>query len=227
MALQSPGHHLGQMDECCSAKGREIDELARHGDQRRVLRLVLAISASMFVAEFAAGLIAGSAALVADSVDMLGDAFVNVLSLFALDRSERWRAGDGSCQRLHDPRLWWYRGPRRDWGEDRRAVPPASVWMFVFGGLALVANLSCLRLLWRVRTIDINMSSTFECSRNDVISNFGVLAAAVGVVVFQSAWPDIIVGLTIAFVFFRSAGRVIREAWSQFRSGALVRYPAE
>jgi hypothetical protein len=62
MALQ--GHHLGQMDECCSAKGREIDELAWHGDQRRVLRLVLAISASMFVAEFAAGLIAGSAALV-------------------------------------------------------------------------------------------------------------------------------------------------------------------
>jgi len=106
-------------------------------------------------------------------------------------------------------------------------VPPASVWMFVFGGLALVANLSCLRLLWRVRTIDINMSSTFECSRNDVISNFGVLAAAVGVVVFQSAWPDIIVGVTIAFVFFRSAGRVIREAWPQFRSGALVRYPAE
>ena len=101
-----------------------------------------------------------------DSVDMLGDAFVYVPSLFALDRSERWRAGDGSCQRLHDPRLWWYRGPRRDWGEDRRAVPPASVWMFVFGGLALVANLSCLRLLWRVRTIDINMSSTFECSRN-------------------------------------------------------------
>src|SRR6516162_9560002 len=93
MALQSPGHHLGQMEECCSAKGREIDELARHGDQRRVLRLVLAINASMFVAEFAAGLIAGSAALVADSVDMLGDAFVYVLSLFALDRSERWRAG--------------------------------------------------------------------------------------------------------------------------------------
>ena len=89
MALQGAGDHIGQMDECCSAKGREIDELARHGDQRRVLRLVLAINASMFVAEFAAGLIAGSAALVADSVDMLGDAFVYVLSLFALDRSER------------------------------------------------------------------------------------------------------------------------------------------
>jgi Co/Zn/Cd efflux system component len=46
-------------------------------------------------------------------------------------------------------------------------------------------------------------------------------------VIFQSAWPDIIMGLMIAFVFFCSAGRVIREAWPQFRSGALVRYPAE
>ena len=226
MALQSPGHHLGQMDECCSAKGREIDELARHGDQTACASLGSRHKREHVRCRVRGGSDRRVSRPRPDSVDMLGDAFVYVLSLFALDRSERWRAGDGSCQRLHDPRPW-SRGPRRDWGEDRRAVPPASVWMFVFGGLALVANLSCLRLLWRVRTIDINMSSTFECSRNDVISNFGVLAAAVGVVVFQSAWPDIIVGVTIAFVFFRSTGRVIREAWPQFRSGALVRYPAE
>ena len=214
------------MDECCSAKGRETDELARHGDQRRVLRLVLAINASMFVAEFAAGLIAGSAALVADSVDMLGDAFVYVLSLFALDRSERWRAGAALAKGFTI--LAFGIGVLAEIGvKIAEGVPPTSVWMFAFGGLALVANLSCLRLLWRVRTIDVNMSSTFECSRNDVISNFGVLVAAVGVVIFQSAWPDIIMGLTIAFVFLRSAGRVIREAWPQFRSGALVRYPAE
>ncbi|WP_374406753.1 cation transporter [Pelagerythrobacter sp.] len=57
-------------------------------------------------------------------------------------------------------------------------VPPSSTLMLVFGGLALVANLVCLRLLWRFREQDINMSSTFECSRNDVIANLGVLIAA-------------------------------------------------
>jgi Co/Zn/Cd efflux system component len=71
------------MDECCSAKGREIDQLARRGEQRRVLRLALAINGTMFVAEFAAGLTAGSAALVADSADMLGDALVYPQSVCA------------------------------------------------------------------------------------------------------------------------------------------------
>lgn len=77
--------------------------------------------------------------------------------------------------------------------------------------------------MWRVRDIDVNMSSTFECSRNDVISNFGVLVAAASVSAFDSAWPDVTVGLMIATVFFRSAGRIIGEAWPQFRSGVLLR----
>src|SRR3546814_19715524 len=47
----------------------------------------------MFVIEFTAGLIAGSAALMADSADMFGDASVYALSLYALDRSARWKAG--------------------------------------------------------------------------------------------------------------------------------------
>jgi len=61
-------------DGCCSAKGQELDELARQADQRRVLIAVLAINSVMFVLEFGAGVIAGSAALMADSVDMFGDA---------------------------------------------------------------------------------------------------------------------------------------------------------
>jgi cation diffusion facilitator family transporter len=214
------------MDDCCSVKSHEIDQLARRGDQRRVLRLVLAINGTMFVAEFAAGLIAGSAALIADSVDMLGDALVYVLSLFALDRSGRWRAGAALAKGITILAfgigvLIAVAAKMAD------GVPPASGLMFAFGGLALVANLSCLRLLWRVRNVDVNMSSTFECSRNDVISNFGVLVAAAGVLAFESAWPDIIVGLMIAIVIFNAAVNVIRGAWPQFRLGVLVRDPAE
>lgn len=49
-------------------------------------------------------------------------------------------------------------------------MPPSPVLMLAFGALALIANLYCLRLLWRFRSEDVNMASTFECSRNDVIS---------------------------------------------------------
>jgi Co/Zn/Cd efflux system component len=163
---------------------------------------------------------------VADSVDMLGDALVYMLSLFALDRSERWRAGAAVAKGIAI--LTFGIVVVVEVGAKIvHGVPPAPGLMFAFGGLALAANLSCLRLLWRVRNVDVNMSSTFECARNDVISNFGVLVAASGVLALNSAWPDMIVGLMIATVFFRSAVNVIREAWPQFRTGVLVRDPAE
>ncbi len=66
----------------------------------------------------------------------------------------------------------------------------------------------------------MNLSSTFECSRNDVIANTGVLLAAGGVYATGAAWPDILVGAVIAVLFFRSAIRVLRQAWQQFRSAS-------
>jgi Co/Zn/Cd efflux system component len=90
--------------------------------------------------------------------------------------------------------------------------------MLGVGSAALVANLICLALLWRFRRENVNMSSTFECSRNDVASNVGVLAAAGLVGLTGSAWPDIIVGGLIAVIFLRSAWRVIGEAWPAWRA---------
>lgn len=95
--------------------------------------------------------------------------------------------------------------------------------MAAFGGLALIANLVCLRLLWPLRSQDVNMRSSFECSRNDVISNTGVLLAAAGVWLTGRGWPDIVIGLVVAALFLRSAVSVLRAAWPQLS----VRSPGE
>ncbi|MDB5670393.1 MAG: cation transporter, partial [Alphaproteobacteria bacterium] len=79
--------------DCCHGKLHELERIALHNDIRRVLIVVLLLNALMFVVEFGAGLLAQSASLMADSIDMLGDAAVYGLSLFALNRSLRWRAG--------------------------------------------------------------------------------------------------------------------------------------
>lgn len=84
--------------------------------------------------------------------------------------------------------------------------------MLSFGALALIANLVCLRLLWRFRGQDVNMASTFECSRNDVISNVGVPVAAGAVALLHSPWPDILIGSAMAALFLRSALRVMADA---------------
>jgi len=205
------------MDECCSSKQAELEKLAQRDDQRRVLLIVLVINAVMFVGEFGIGLFAGSVALMADAVDMFGDAMVYGLSLYALNRSERWRDGaavaKGVFILVFGLSVLWQVAIKIQNG-----VPPSSTTMLVVGAVALAANLACLALLWRFRKQDLNMSSTFECSRNDVLSNVGVLVAAVAVAAFNSGWPDIIVGLIIAGLFLRSAYRVLSQALPAFRS---------
>lgn len=206
-------------DDCCASKASELESLARRADQRRVLMTVLAINSVMFVAEFGAGVIAGSTALMADATDMLGDALVYGVSLFALSRSDRWKAGaalfKGVFILLFGLAILWNVVVKLTSG-----VPPSSSIMLAFGGLALVANLVCLRLLWRFRAQDVNMQSTFECSRNDVMSNVGVLIAAGAVAITDSPWPDLLIGGAIAALFLRSSFGVIRSASRELRSAA-------
>jgi cation diffusion facilitator family transporter len=203
--------------DCCSAKSTELEALASQADQRRVLLVVMAVNAAMFVAEFGAGVVAGSTALMADASDMLGDALVYGLSLYALARSARWKAGAAMAKA--GMMLALAAGIAVNvYAKIESGVPPSSTLMLMFGALALAANLYCLRLLWRFRGHDVNMASTFECSRNDVLSNMGVLVAAVLVAWLRSPWPDIAIGSAMALLFLRSAIKVMREAAPQLRA---------
>ena len=204
-------------DHCCSAKGVELERLARQAEQRRVLVIVLIINLAMFFAEFGAGLVAGSAALMADATDMLADAFVFGLSLYAVARSDRWKAGvaafKGALILVLGLGILVNVAVKIQSG-----VPPSSSLMLIFGGAALVANFVSVALLWRFRAQDVNMASTFECSRNDVISNIGVLIAAGLVAATSSPWPDIVIGLAMAAIVLRSAVRVLGDSVPQLRA---------
>lgn len=205
--------------DCCDSKSTELEVLSRRSDQRRVLIAVLVVNAVMFVGELAVGLYAGSSALVADSADMFGDAFVYALSLYALDRSERWKAGAALVKGVFI--LFFGATVLLEVGfRIASGAPPLSTPMLVMSVLALAANLYCFRLLWRFRKQDLNMSSTFECSQNDIAANVGVVLAAIAVWYFHSPWPDIVMGAIIAVIFLRSAVRVIRAAWPAWRQAS-------
>lgn len=204
-------------DHCCASKGQELEELARRADQRRVLVTVLIINAVMFFLEFGAGVVAGSTALMADATDMLGDALVYAVSIYALARSDRWKAGAAMFKGVFILVLG-VGIVMNVIAKVQSGIPPSSSLMLAFGGLALCANLLCLRLLWRFRGQDVNMASTFECSRNDVISNVGVLVAAGAVALLNSPWPDIIIGSVMAGLFLRSSLRVMSNAAPQLRA---------
>ncbi|WOD13042.1 cation transporter [Halopseudomonas laoshanensis] len=204
------------MDSCCDDKGSELAQL--RGRQARVLYIVLAINALMFVVEFSAGWMLSSTALLGDSLDMFGDALVYAISLFVLHRGTRARAGAALFKSgflLLFSLLIIAEAVRKS----LLGVVPEAGWMGLIGFMALAANLSCLLLLYTHRSDDINMSSTWLCSRNDVIANLSVLAAA-GLVMFTgSLWPDLIVGVCLALLYLHSSVQVGRKAWPQWRRG--------
>jgi len=73
-------------------------------------------------------------------------------------------------------------------------------------------------LLTRHSGDDLNMRSTWLCSRNDIIANVGVLAAAAGVFIVGSPWPDLVVALAISAVFMKSSVYVVQQAVTTLRS---------
>jgi Co/Zn/Cd efflux system component len=195
------------MDVCC-----EVHPVQER--QRRVLRVVLWINLAMFALEFGAGLLAHSTALLADSVDMLGDAVIYGFSLYVIGRGNVWQARGallkGSIMAAFAVGIAVEVSTKL-----ARGVTPAPEIMSVVGLVALGANASVLAFLWRHRADDLNMRSAWLCSRNDVIANAGVLLAAVGVAVTRTPWPDIVIGGGIAALFAMSAvsvlSRVIRQ----------------
>ena len=208
------------MTSCCEIGDPTLRGL--RGRQARVLRIVFGINALMFLVEIAAGVAAHSTALLADAVDMLGDAIVYGVSLYALNRSECWRTGaallKGGIMAAFAIAIGIEAGAKL-----MRGVMPDAPVMGAMGFVALCANLLCLVLLMRHRGDDLNMRSTWLCSRNDVVANAGVLAAAAGVALTQSVWPDLLVGVAIAAMFSRSAVEVIRASALALRASAARR----
>jgi cation diffusion facilitator family transporter len=208
-------------EKCCESKAAELAVIRL--SQGRVLIAVLVVNLAMFCVEFGAGLLAGSTALLADSLDMLGDSFVYGFSLLVLHRSLAWRAraafAKGVIMAVFGVGVLVEAGFRL-----RAGVPPVAPAMLAIGALALLANAYCFSLLWRHRADDINFRSTWLCSRNDLIANGLVLVAAGLVAWFESLWPDLIVGAAIAILFLRTAAIVLRESLAELSRvrGALI-----
>jgi Co/Zn/Cd efflux system component len=202
------------MDSCCETKVGEISTL--RGQHKTVLIIVLLINAALFVVEAAAGLLGNSTALLADSLDMLGDSLIYAFSLYVLSRSAAWKAKaallKGAVMAVFGVGVLLEVIYKTISG-----ILPSAETMGIIGTLVLLGNGICFVLLYRHRSDDLNMRSTWLCSRNDIIANAGVLIAAFGVYATQSVWPDVLIGGAIAALFLKSAIAVLTESFIEFK----------
>ncbi|MDF1818265.1 MAG: cation transporter [Immundisolibacteraceae bacterium] len=202
------------MSGCCD-NSPAIEAL--HDRQRGTLKIVLGINAVMFLVVALASIYGSSTALLADSLDNLGDALTYGISFYAV----AWGTAGKAKVALFKGGLILLAAcvvvgqlVYRIW------VPTTPIFevMGAFSLLGLLANSVCLYLLWQHRQEDVNMSSVWECSRNDIASNLSVFIAAGAVWLTGSGWPDILVALGLVWLLTRSSIRVIASALTELRA---------
>ncbi|MGF1488362.1 MAG: cation transporter [Prochloraceae cyanobacterium] len=201
-------------DRCCQNKAKELEKLQKQ--QSKVLWAILAINAVMFVVEFSGGIKAASLSLTGDSLDMLGDALVYGCSLYVIQKGKKAQARaamlKGTIMYMSAIAVF----AKASYQLFAQTTPQVQL-MTEIGILALIANLICFLLLIRHRNDNINMTSVWLCSRNDIIANTSVLLSAGLVFASGSFLPDFIVGLLLTVVFARSAGKVLTQARAELR----------
>ncbi len=178
--------------------------------QTKLLWTVLLINFGFFVIEITTGLLSRSMGLVADSLDMLADATVYGLSLWAVGaavaRKKRVATLSGYFQ-LALAGIGLIEVIRRFIGVEE--VPDFRIMIGV-SVLALIANSVCLYLLQKSKSKEAHMKASMIFTSNDVIINAGVILAGVMVLLTQSKYPDLIIGAIVFLVVVRGAIRILK-----------------
>lgn len=182
--------------------------------QRQVLYWLLGINATMFVIEMGIGLLADSTALIADSLDMLADAVVYGVALYAIGKSLLHKANAARISGFFQMAL----GVLIIIDIVRRSIygsEPVSGLMMAMGAVALVANVICLVIIRKQRNEEVHMRASWIFSANDVIANLGVIFAGVMVFWLDSRWPDLVIGVIVSCVVLRGAKMILEDAGNE------------
>src|SRR5713226_3421175 len=179
--------------------------------QRRVLRIALALNATMFVVGIVAGLLGQSSSLIADAFDMLADASAYAIALGAVGRSARFKAGaatlSGSLLLLLGVLVLVDVGRRALLGSE-----PESLVMMAVAFVALVVNANVLHMLGRYREGEVHLRATWIFTRVDVIANVGVILSGLLVLLTGSRFADLIMGGVIGVYVVKEAFEILSEA---------------
>ncbi|MBJ2137930.1 cation transporter [Paraglaciecola chathamensis] len=192
-----------------SGCGCEVE--IKDASQKQVLYWLLGINATMFFVEMTVGILADSTALIADSMDMLADAVVYGIGIYAVGKSILHKAKaaqiSGYFQLLLGVIILIDITRRLFLGSE-----PISPLMIGMGFIALIANVACLMIIRNHKNDEVHMRASWIFSANDVIANMGVIMAGVVVVWLDSRVPDLVIGCIVSIVVLRGAWMILKDA---------------
>jgi len=194
--------------------GCECEFEIKNVSQARVLKQLLLINAIMFFIEIGLGVFAESTALIADSLDMLADAAVYGIGLYAVGRSQLVKNHAASLSGVMQISL----GLIVIADVVRRFImgsEPDSMLMMVVGLVALIANIVCLKLLSEHRDGEVHMRASWVFSKNDVIANIGIIISGMVVYWTGAAIADLVIGLVISLIVIRGGFSILQDVKSE------------
>ena len=194
----------------CGCEAPEV----RTGEERRALRIALALNAAMAVIGGLAGWIGQSTGLLADALDMLADAAAYAIALLAIGRTALFKIRaatlSGTILLVLGVGILFEVGRRLLYGAD-----PVSEWMIGTALLSLIVNLTVLRLLAPMKSGEVHLRATWLFTRADVVANLGVILAGVLVFWFRVPYPDYVIGSLIGLYVIKEAVEILRDARSE------------
>ena len=189
---------------------------AKNANERRILRIALALNAAMAVIGGVAGWIAQSTGLLADALDMLSDATAYAIGLVAIGRTVRFKANaalfSGSVLLVLGIGILVEVGRRVVFGAE-----PLSGWMIGTALLSLAVNVTVLRMLAPLKSGEVHLRATWLFTRADVVANLGVILAGMLVLWLRSTYPDFFIGALIGLYVIKEAVEILRDARAERR----------
>ncbi|MFY9293468.1 MAG: cation transporter [Methylorubrum rhodinum] len=189
---------------------------------RPVVARVAALNLGYFGIEITVALAIGSVALIADSLDFMEDAAINLLIFAGLGWSLRNRARLGTAMAF----IILVPGLATAWAAYEKFsdfTAPDPVPLTITGIGALLVNLTCALMLARHRDGHGSLTrAAYLSARNDVAANVAIIVAGLVTALTLSPWPDLVAALGIAVINADSAFDILKAARRERQAAAAA-----
>ena len=185
---------------------------------KKAVFLVAILNLIFFFIEFTVALNIRSVSLLADSIDFIEDTSINFLIFFAVSLSLVKRAKISIFLSI----IMMLPGFVAIWAVWKQIIyqqPPEPIELSIVGFGALVVNCLCTYILIKFRNYSGSLTkAAFLSARNDAIANITIIIAGIITIFHPSVWPDILVGLFIAYIRTESALEIFIKARDELKN---------
>lgn len=191
--------------------GEELDLNLNKKEERQLLTKVTLINFSQVALAGIVGLIISSSSLLGTALDSSGDMAVYLVSLYAVGKSIRAKVGAATFSGIFligvgilllvDVTNKFLEGSE-----------PVGWAMIIVAIINTASNYWIVRLLKPNQQGGVHIKASIIFTDNDMWINLGIIVSGLGVMIFRSSIPDLVVGVIVVLISLWGGYKILKEA---------------